>query len=321
MCGGSTLISFPGIMGQVNVQANAFGGDCLSASYFNGKCSASYDINTKTMTVGFDGAIANYSYFYGPGFNSLVLCIATEFARQNLAGYSNCTPSSWTGNATSPIKISLANGDAKLNSDTATSFYLTLQEGRILEGHVKGGLNADEGWLMVRRSAAPLVYNNGGLNADDWFGDRDHRSLNGYTDLAETFADFLQKNEYGERFIPLHVMSDKEKAEKAAAAQGRTDYKVTDPSFDLRIIDANNKELFASDYFDRILVEYRNVVEGDGPDGKGGDNIILERGMVHAVQGENHGAIDQWFVLDIPADYHDPGHPTQSKVWPAPVAR
>jgi hypothetical protein len=53
------------------------------------------------------------------------------------------------------------------------------------------------------------------------------------------------------------------------------------------------------------------VVEGYAPDGKGGNNLILERGMVHTLSGENQGAIDQWFVLDIPADYSTPDHPTQ----------
>ncbi len=146
------------------------------------------------------------------------------------------------------------------------------------------------------------MFDNGALNADNWFGDRDRRSLNGYTDLAETFGAFVTKDEFGQRYIPLHVLTDADKAKKAAEAEG-----ITDPSFDLRIIDANNAEHFASDYFDRIYVDYRNVVEGDAPDGKSGDNIVLERGMVHTIQGENHGAIDQWFVLDIPADYSDPG--------------
>lgn len=207
-----------------------------------------------------------------------------------------------------------------MNSATPTAFYLTLKDGRLLEGHVKGGLNADEGWLMVRRTNAPLVFDNGALNADNWFGDRDHRSMNGYTDLAETFKDSVVKDEYGQRYVPLHALSDKEKAEKTAAAKASSEATITDPSFDLRVIDANGDELFASDYFDRIYVDYRSVVEGDGADGKSGDNIILERGMVHTLQGENHGAIDHWFVLDIPADYSHSGRPTKSKVWPAETA-
>ena len=50
------------------------------------------------------------------------------------------------------------------------------------------------------------------------------------------------------------------------------------------------RNLFASHYFDRILVEHRNVVEGDGPDGKGGGDIILERGMVLIHGGTPKGA-------------------------------
>jgi len=195
---------------------------------------------------------------------------------------------------------------------------LTLQDGRTLEGHVKGSLNADEGWLMVKRGKAPLVFDNGMLNANNWFGDRDHRSLNGYTDLAETFSAFVVADESGQRYIPLHVLTDAEKGKRAAEALNGGETKVTDPSFDLRIVDAGNEEHFASDYFDRIYVDYRNVVEGDGPDGKSGDNLVLERGIVHTLQGENHGAIDQWFKLDLPANYNaPPDHPTQSKVWPA----
>ena len=171
---------------------------------------------------------------------------------------------------------------------------------------------------MVKRSKAPLVFKNGVLNANDWFGDRDRRSLNGYTDLAETFKSFVTKDEYGKSYIPLHVLTDAEKSKKTAEAQSAGEYKVTDPSFDLRVIDIDGDEHFASDHFDRIYVDYRNVVEGDGKDGKSGDNLVLERGIVHTLQGENHGAVDQWFVLDLPADYSEPDHPTQSKILPAP---
>ena len=250
-------------------------------------------------------------------FYDLVQCIATEYAQQNLPGYAKCTPSSVIGNAYSPLKVNLSGNDAKMNSTTPTAFFLTLKDGRTLEGHVKGGLNADEGWLMVKRSKDPLVFDNGMLNANDWFGDRDHRSLNGYTDLAETFSAFVVNDESGQRYIPLHVLTDAEKSKRAAEALSSGEIKVTDPSFDLRIVDAGNDEHFASDYFDRIYVDYRNVVEGDGPDGKGGDNLVLERGIVHTLAGENHGAVDQWFKLDLPANYADLGRPTQSKVWPA----
>jgi hypothetical protein len=259
-------------------------------------------------------------YVNDAAYHSFIACIAAGYAQKNLSGYLNCTGGTYTGFVASPLKVNLAGGDAIMNSTTPTSFLLTLKDGRTLEGHVTGGLNADEGWLMVRRSSDPLVLANGMLNANDWFGDRDRRSLNGYTDLAETFAAFLQKDEYGQRFLPLHTLSADDRKAKLAAEPTRTDFSVTDPSYDLRVIDAANGEHLASDYFDRIYVDYRNVVEGDGPDGTSGNNIILERGMVHTVGGENHGAIDQWFILDLPSDYGPTDHPTQSKVWGAPDA-
>lgn len=297
------------------------------ASYFNGLCTETVSANGSTVTFSvygkaetedsYDVGLGSLHGVQGTAYADFISCLATEYARANLPGYSSCTASSWGGNVYSPLKMNLSNGDAKLNSTTPTAFNLPLKDGRTLEGHVTGGLNADEGWLMVHRSADPLVLDGGVLNANDWFGDRDHRSLNGYTDLAETFASFLEKDENGQRFIPLHQLSKDEKKAKLATAVERADFTMTDPSFDLRVIDANYAEHFASDYFDRIYVDYRSVVDGDSPDGRGGNNIILERGMVHTISGENHGAVDQWFVLDLPADYHDPGHPTQSKVWPA----
>ena len=131
----------------------------------------------------------------GSPYYDFIQCIATQYAQQNLKSYSNCTSGPISGNAYSPLKVNLSGGDAKMNSTTPTAFLLTLRDGRTLEGHVKGGLNADEGWLMVKRGKAPLVFDNGALNANDWFGDRDHRSLNGYTDLAETFSAFVIKDE------------------------------------------------------------------------------------------------------------------------------
>ena len=277
----------------------------------NGKTeTGTYDADTRTLDT-----TANSSP--GSPFYDFVQCIATDYAQQNLPGYAKCTPAPVTGNAISPIKVNLASADTKNNGATPTAFLLGLKDGRTLEGHVKGGLNADEGWLMVKRGKDPLVFDNGMLNANDWFGDRDHRSLNGYTDLAETFSAFVTKDEVGQRYIPLHVMTDAEKSKKAAETQAGDEIKVTDPSFDLRIVDAGNEEHFASDYFDRIYVDYRSVVEGDGKDGKSGDNLVLERGIVHTLNGENHGAVDQWFKLDLLADYSSPAdHPTESKVWP-----
>jgi len=351
---GNTYLTFPGITNQTDVPATSTSQTGVStftvwgtidgytgyvtssigtwsASYFNNACQASiyYGMNSSTLTYYQSGgnqtasgpgmtdfSFGGFDTSYAP-LNHFVLCIATQYARQNLKGYANCTPSSVSGEAWSPLKVNLAGGDAKLNSSNPTTFLLTLQNGHILEGHGTGGLNDDEGWLMVKRSKDPFVLSNGMLNANDWFGDRDHRSLNGYTDLAETFGAFVFRDESGQRYIPLHALMDAEKNQMAAEAEASNDIKITNPSFDLRIVDAANQEHFASDYFDRIYVDYRSVVEGDGPDGKSGDNMILERGMVHTLDGENHGAVDQWFKLDLPADYSTPkGRQTQSKVWP-----
>ncbi len=333
--GGIAVMTFTGVTGQIDIQATTVGnpespGFYDYASYFNGKCTASWPrsvgdtitvtIEGKTETGSYDGDPIGTAADADPGspYYDFVQCIATDYAQQYLPGYAKCTPSPVSGNAYSPLKVSLSGGDAKMNSSTPTTFLLTLKDGRTLEGHVKGGLNADEGWLMVKRSKAPFVFDSGMLNANDWFGDRDHRSLNGYTDLAETFGAFVTKDDSGQRYIPLHVLTDAEKSRKIAEVQASNEIKVTDPSFDLRIVDADNEEHFASDYFDRIYVDYRSVVEGDGKDGRSGDNLILERGILHTLQGENHGAVDQWFKLDLLADYSSPANqPTQSKVWPA----
>jgi hypothetical protein len=211
--------------------------------------------------------------------------------------------------------VNLTNQDAVMNSTTSTTFVLTLKDGRILQGNVTGGLNENEGWLMVHRTTSPLIDKSGTLSADNWFGDRDQRSLNAYTDLAETFPTAIVKDEYGQRYIPLKKLTDAEKKRLLKAPA----HKITNPSADLRILNAKGEELFASDYFDRIYVDYTPTVEGDAPDGKSGNNLILERGLVHTLTGQFHGAVDQWFVLDIPADYSTPTTPTRSKILPAPA--
>lgn len=332
-------MSYPGLTGTVCVSATSHSGGegaLTYTSYFGGTCSASYGVGGGyNMSVSLFGATKSKGYQFDfnsswaedfgvvmAGYNSdlydaFLQCLATEYARENIPGYADCKPGLVTGDVASPLKMNLANGNAEMNSTTPTGFVLTLQDGRGLESHVKGGLNADEGWLMVHRDDDPLVLPNGLLNANDWFGDRDHRSLNGYTDLAETFKDFIAKDEFEKRYIPLHVLG---KGDKARKAQDQKPGLFSDPSFDLRIVDASGKELFASDYFDRIYIDYRKVTESDEVDGKGGRNQILERGMVHTLQGENHGAVDQWFILDIPSNYVAGKDTKNSKVWPAPAS-
>jgi hypothetical protein len=249
-----------------------------------------------------------------------VNCIVTDYVKTKVDGYSDMTGSCTvdTDNYLSPLKVNLAERNPSMNSTRPTTFYLTLSDGRIMEGKATGGLNPDEGWLMVHRTRDPLVFKNGALNADNWFGDRDGRSLNGFTDLAETFSNFIETDENGQRFIPLNVLTKVQKQEKAEYA-AKNPSQITDPSFDLRVVDARNAERFASDYFSRIYVDYRNVVEADSKDGqiKGSNNIILERGIARTVNGRNTEILDQWFVIDLPADMSPPKGKTKSRILPA----
>jgi len=268
-------------------------------SYFNGVCYGTYGAGGKgTWSVYGKVGAGTHSQLE----DAIFPCIATEYAHKYLPDYAKCTPSTWGGSAICPVKVSLSKSDAANNGSSQTAFYLTLQNGSIFGARVNGGLNPGEGWLMVRRNAEPLVLRNGALNANHWFGDRDHRSLNGYTDLAETFGSFLVKENDGKRFIPLHTLTEAEKKAKTADAE-KSGYGVSDPSFDLRVVDAKNVEHFASDYFDRIYVDYRNTVEGDKADIKNSKNLVLERSMVRTIDGQNHGSVDQWFVLDVSNDY------------------
>lgn len=267
--------------------------------------------NTRSF---YGGTCHRWNYADGQdGMNPFVSCIATQYLRRSVDGYSgvgNCTVSG--GWYLSPIKVSLTGGHAVMNTKTPTPFYLTLKDGRILEGHGEGGLNPNEGWLMVHRTSDPLVFSNGFLNGDNWFGDRDGRTKNGYTDLAETFKDFLQKDEYGSRYIPLQPLTPEAKAANPdILSEGKG---VTNPSFDLRVLDAKYTEHFASDFFSRIYVDYRDVVEGDGKKGEINKNAILARAVVTNHSGENYASVDQWFVLDVKNDLKPSDKPSKSKV-------
>lgn len=262
----------------------------------------------------------NWANYLGQPKEPFFNCIATQYVKNNLPGYSNMTgtcavnPSQYL----SPLKVNLTEGNAAINSTQPTTFYLTLLDGRIMEGKATGGLNPNEGWLMVRRTNAPLVFNNGALNADNWFGDRDRRTVNGFTDLAETFSSFIETDENGQRFIPLNILTEDERKAKAARAAA-TPGQITDPSFDLRVVDAQNIERLASDFFSRIYVDYRPVVEGDGKDGNLNDsnNVVLERGTVRTINGKQTEILDQWFIIDLPGDMSPAKGPTKSRILPA----
>jgi hypothetical protein len=249
-----------------------------------------------------------------------VNCIVTQYVKTKVAGYSNMTGTCEIPPDTylSPLKVNLTEGNPSMNSSQPIAFYLTLADGRIMEAKATGGLNPDEGWLMVHRTKDPLVFKNGALNGDNWFGDRDGRTINGFTDLAETFSSFIETDEKGQRFIPLNVLTKEQRQEKAEYA-AKNPGLITDPSFDLRVIDAKNRELLASDFFSRIYVDYRNVVEADGKDGKikNSNNVILERGIVRTINGKNNEILDQWFIIDLSGEKSTQKGPTKVRILPA----
>lgn len=295
---GTLYVSYAGLSTQEVIYADP-NTNWINRSYLEKKCSHGKSVQE---------AGGGWS-----GYNHFVACIANEYMRIKFDGYGETKDCPITNYATSPLKVNLKGEDAKLNSTKETKFILTLKDGRILEGNVTGGLNPDEGWLMVHRTAAGLLTKEGALNADNWFGDRDHRSINGYTDLAETFAKFVETDQYGKRYIALRKLTDAQKKEKVTPGV------FSNPSFDLRIIDASNNEHFASDYFLRIYVDYTDTMESDGNGGAMGNNMILERGLVQTLKGEFRGAVDHWFMLDLPASYNIPeGTVTRSKVRPGP---
>jgi len=155
-----------------------------------------------------------------------------------------------------------------------------------------GSLNSNEAWLMIDRQGDGLI-NNGVINGDDFFTDHVGAKNNAYHDLATTFAPFIKVDEKGHNYIQLNKLTDAQKqAGKLGAGQKLGVARVIDPSLDLKLLDVNNNILYASDYFDRIYVDYKNTNIAD----KEKHNFILEIAPVRTLDGKYHLSADQWFV-------------------------
>ena len=199
-------------------------------------------------------------------------------------------------NIVSPVKVNLNGKNAALNSDRSMQFSMTNPDGSQSIITTYGSLNKDEAWLMIDANGNGLIHN-GIVDGDDLFTDHNGSKENGYHDLAVILGSFIKQDESGRNFIPLRKLSDAEKNAEIEAAKGRGNKKAgalraIDPSFDLKLLDSNNNELYASDYFDRIYTDYVNVSESDAEH----HNIILERSVVRTLQGQNLLSADQWFV-------------------------
>jgi len=197
----------------------------------------------------------------------------------------------------SPLKVNINGGDAKLNSDRSIQFSITNPDGTTSIITTYGSLNPDEAWLMIDKDGDGLI-KNGIVNGDDFFTDHAGEKENAYHDLGVAFGSFLKQDAQGRSYIPLHKVSDAEKAAEIADAKTRTDkrigaVKAIDPSLHLKLLDANNNELYASDYFDRIYTDYAQVSKSD----KAHHNFVLQVSMVHSIADKKyHFSADQWFV-------------------------
>jgi Flp pilus assembly protein TadG len=195
----------------------------------------------------------------------------------------------------SPLKVNINGGNAVLNSDRPMTFSLSHRKGGTTLHHTTGSLNPGEAWLMIDRRGNGLVHD-GVVDGDDLFTDHDGAKKDAYEDLATTFASSLKKDEYGRTYIPLHVIEKKKRAKEQQAHEARADKRAgkereLDPSIDLKLLDSNNNVLLASDYFDRIYVDHKNVAVSDAA----AKNYILATSIVRDLHGELHQSVDQWF--------------------------
>ena len=196
-------------------------------------------------------------------------------------------------NIISPLKVNLAGKDAVLNSERSIQFSMTQKNGGSKIYNTYGSLNADEAWLMVDKDGTGLI-KNGVVNGDDFFTDHEGVKNDAYHDLITQFGSFVKKDENGHSYIELSKKSAVEHQSHDAQIAGQKLGSVipVDPSFDLKLLDANNKTLYASDYFDRIYVDYININISD----KDMHNLILEVAPVRTLDGKYHLSVDQWFV-------------------------
>jgi len=195
----------------------------------------------------------------------------------------------------SPIKINIAGDDAKLNIDRSMTFEMSNNSGGKTIITTYGSLNLDEAWLMIDRKGDGLIHN-GIVDGDDFFTDHEGLKDNGYHDLAITFAPFIRKDEIGRSYIELRKLTNDEKhkiiLEKSFNADKNAGSSIAiSPSFDLKLLDVNNNELYASDYFDRIYIDYISVNKKDPQH----HNMILQIALVRTLDGQYHFSADQWF--------------------------
>ena len=235
---------------------------------------------------------------------------------QSLSGMQNCTGLLVFTTGSSPLKVSLAGKDARMNSTREMGYRLTNRDGSTFEGYATGSLNEDEAWLMINRDGRGFFVD-GFLNGDNWFGDHDRRYSTGFEDLAMTFRDFVKTDENGDKYLPLPKLSDKQKTDILHKRQ--KDKKVTMlPSLDLQLLDVNNGVHYASDYFDRIYVGYDTLSEAD----EKAKNFILQRSKVRltGVDNEYRAVVDQWNVTDMPTlvKSRKISTPSRSHIIPAP---
>jgi|GEM_PF-504140 len=195
-------------------------------------------------------------------------------------------------NIISPLKVNIAGGDAKINSDRSIEFSRTSKGGAKSIITTYGSINPDEAWLMIDRDGSGLI-KDGIIEGEDFFSDGKDAHKNAYRNLATTFGGLTKKDEQGRNYIELRKLSEGEKqADQVNAGKALGVARPINPSLDLKLLDSNNKVLYASDYFDRIYVDYENVNQTDAKM----RNMILERAYVRDLNGQYHYSADQWFT-------------------------
>ena len=191
----------------------------------------------------------------------------------------------------SPLKVNILGKDAAINSDHSVKFNMTQSNGNKKLYTTYGSLNQDEAWLMIDKKGDGLV-KDGIIDGDDFFTDHEGLKNDAYHDLAVTFAPFIKKDEKGHSYISLRKLSSFEKSSDVNIGKKSGTVRAIDPSFDLKLLDVNNNVLYASDYFDRIYVDYINTNISD----KDMHNLILAVAPVRTLDGKYHLSVDQWFV-------------------------
>lgn len=179
----------------------------------------------------------------------------------------------------SPIKISLAPRDAQLNSSQSLLFDIDGPSQSARPFTTSGGLNPTETWLATDRDGDGF-WHHGALDGRDVYGDHLGAFSSGYEDLASRYTNDIKTDAQGKRYIALQKLTAYQKRRALA-----------DPSHDLKLITADQKILYASDYVSRIYVDYDVVNEVDALQ----QNRIGQRAGVQYWNGETYSSADQWF--------------------------